>query len=291
MSSQINDSVTGSRKEFDNNWKQREEAQYNHWCKHEPNNQIQLAFYSHWQVFKETYPEIFCQPGKVLEVGCGRGSMSSHFAENGWECSLLDYSQSVLDVAKKIFSNNKHEAEFISGDARDLPFEDNQYDAVVSIGLLEHFEEVDVLIEEQCRVLKSGGVFLGYVVPERPDNVQKYFNWINSLVSSCYKLFSKSSKNSPKKQEVYRSDLYSPRYLEVINRLDVNQVKSFGMYPMPMISHSPEFPFSLMHPIAEKLIVNIFNGILSIRRFFNGKHGWICSEEVGQAFLVSFVKK
>ncbi len=291
MSLQTNNSITGSRRAFDQNWKQREEALYNHWSKNSPKNQIQLAFYSHWQVFNEVYPEVFSAQGRVLEVGCGRGSISSHFAENGWKCSLLDYSQSVLNVAKKIFSNNNHKAEFITGDARDLPFDDNSYDAVVSIGLLEHFEEIDILIEEQFRVLKPGGVFLGYVVPERPDNIQKYFNWLNSIIGGIYKVFSRKNSAPIKKEEVYRSDLYSPRYLEVVNKLNVKDVKSFGMYPMPMVSHSPDFPFSLMPPLAERLLTKIFKGVLLIRRFLTGKHGWICSEKMGQAFLVAFVKK
>ena len=291
MSAPLLSATTGSRKEFDQNWKNREEAQYNHWVKGRPKNQIQLAFLSHWQVFNEVYPDNFKKPGKLLEVGCGRGSISSHFAENGWKCTLLDYSKSVLETAKLIFSGNQHEAEFVSGDARDLPIEDNSYDAVVSIGLLEHFDDIDQIINEQFRILKPGGVFLGYVVPERPDNVQRYFNWLNKLIRFFYSLFSSSESLKAAKEEVFRSDNYSDHYLAVINKLNVRDIKSFGMYPVPMVSHSPEFPFSLISPWAESFLAWIFKGVLSVRKFLYGRHGWICDEKLGQAFLVAFVKK
>lgn len=286
----IDPSTTGSRSEFDKNWKQREEAQYNHWILGKPKNQIQLAFASHWQVFNELYPKNFDEPGKVLEVGCGRGSISSHFAENGWNCTLLDYSQSILHTAKKIFHTNNHSAEFITGDARALPIVDNSYDAVVSIGLLEHFEDIETLIKEQYRILRPGGIFLGYVVPERPDNIQRYFNWANSIIKFIYRLFASTKKPTAKKEDIYRSDLYSDRYLAVIEKLNVENVIAEGMYPMPMISHSPEFPFSLMHPVAESVLTRLFRCSLWFRSKINRKHGWRCSEKVGQAFLVAFVK-
>ena len=63
------------------------------------------------------------------------------------------------------------------------------------------------------------------------------------------------------------------------------------MYPLPMISHSPEFPFSLLPKPIEKLLTKIFNIILSVRKKIYGRHGWICDEKFGQAFLVAFQKK
>ena len=36
---------TGSTNAFDQNWRNREEAFYNHWSPNKPVNQIQLAFY------------------------------------------------------------------------------------------------------------------------------------------------------------------------------------------------------------------------------------------------------
>ena len=282
---------SGSTHAFDNNWKHRAEAHYNHWVKGEPTNQIQLAFHSHWQVFSDILRTRGIDTGSVLEVGCGRGSLSSHFADNGWACTLLDYSPSVLDIAQSIFTHNQHNAEFVTGDARNLPFEDNSFDVVTSIGLLEHFDDIATPIREQYRILKPGGVFLGYIVPERPDNVQRYFNWVNAIARAGYRLFSNTSESAIKKEDIYRSDHYSPRYLDVISRLDVAAVESMGLYPLPMISHSPEFPFSLMPKPLEKALTTLFKGALRLRHTLYKRHGWICSEQMGQAFLVVFTKQ
>ena len=45
-------------------------------------------------------------------------------------------------------------------DARDMPLDDERYDAVFCSGVLEHVDEYHLVVKEVCRVLKTGGVFL-----------------------------------------------------------------------------------------------------------------------------------
>jgi len=286
----MNEQIAGDKESFDQNWRTRSEAQYNHWTKGLPNNQIQLAFRSHWEVFQELIGEKATTLGSVLEVGCGRGSLSSYFADDGWDCTLLDYSSSVLDTAERIFRNNGHNAKFVPGDANSLPFADNSYDVTCSIGLLEHFEDVHPVISEQLRVLKPGGWFLGYVVPERPDNLQRYFNWINTVLRSISRLFSGSGRRQVEKQDIFRSDHDSKHYVAEMAGLKYENLTIFGMYSMPMISHSPEFPFSLLPKPIEWCLTRIFSGVIAIRRLLTGRHGWVCDERMGQAFLLAFRK-
>lgn len=44
-------------------------------------------------------------------------------------------------------------------DCRNLPFADNTFDIVYSLGVVEHFPETKIAIYEHCRVLKPGGYF------------------------------------------------------------------------------------------------------------------------------------
>lgn len=278
----------GSSKEFDQNWKSRSETKYNHWSENRPNNQIQLAFRSHWEYFSEMlngYEYKTC-----LEVGSGRGSISSYFAENNFACTLLDSSESILDTAREIFKKNGHSADFVHADALEMPFHDNTFDVVISIGLLEHFENVEKPINEQYRVLKPGGLFIGYIVPERPDNVQKYFNWINNLLKFLYNLFRSEKKNKLEKVKIFRSDYGSNRYLPFITKLNISDLFVSGVYPLPMISHSPEFPFSLLPKFLEKLLTTIFKAVLTVRRFIFKRNPWLCDEKFGQAFIILFRK-
>ena len=163
----------GDQKNFDKNWNDRKETVYNHWAKHNPVNQVQLAFSSHWEVFSQFLADHSTNKGKVLEVGSGRGSLSSYFSQDGWDCTLLDSSPKVLEVAKLIYEKNGHSGTFILGDANSLPFDNDLFDVVFSIGLLEHFEDVSHVISEQIRVLRPNGRFFAYIIPERGDNIQK----------------------------------------------------------------------------------------------------------------------
>ncbi len=282
--------IKGSTREFDRNWQTRKEAVYNHWTAGKPKNQVQLAFRSHWEVFRELMGAWGHSRGKALEVGCGRGSLSSYFAADGWDVTLLDYSHTVIDTAKRVFSANGHQAQFITGDANELPFPNNSFDVTYSIGLLEHFEDVRQPIAESLRVLRPGGWFFGYIVPERPDNLQRYFSWINHLLKFVANLFQVKSERKPPKTPIYRSDLDSRRYVDAIKGLEYENLTVFGMYSLPMLSHSPEFPFSLLPKPVEWVLTHIFRSALWTRRILTGRHGWICSEQMGQAFLLAFRK-
>lgn len=268
---------------FENNWVKRQEKLGNWFCKAEPENQIQFAFQQHW-FFIQQVIDIPAQ-GKVLEVGCGRGSISSFFAENGYQVSLLDISASIIKDAQKIFENNGHaeKAEFIVGDANKLPYPDNVFDVTISIGLLEHFDNVDKVISEQIRVLKKGGVFIAYVVPEK-RSIQNIFNPLNSLLRLFAALLGRNSQKK-NKAALFRTRHGSMYYEEALRKLGQTDVHSSGVYPFPAISHSPEFPFSLMPRPFERLLVAIFKVFLRLRGRKN-RYPWACSEKWGQTFFV-----
>lgn len=271
----------GSVNSFDNNWKLRPETLYNHWSEGNPKNQIQLAFSQHFDLFST----LINKSGrlKVLEVGCGRGSLSSHFASNGHECHLLDISETVINTAKTIFKKNNHDAHFYVGDANALEFEEDTFDVIVSIGLLEHFESLDEIINEQYRVLKKNGILINYVVPENLENVQKDFNWINDILKA-------QAKNNDElvieKDELYRSDSNSEKYIKKYKEAGFEDIFASGVYPLPMISSSIDFPFTLMDVDSEKVLVKHFEKILEKRKVSNN-HPWLCDEEYGQAFIVT----
>ena len=242
--------MQGSVKEFNLKWDSAE-RKYNHWTAGKPKNQMQLAFRQHWLYFKQ-----YLRPEykTCLEVGCGRGAMSSYFADAGFDCTLIDTCGQVLDTAQEIFKANSHTAKFVKGDALDLPFADESFDVVVSIGLLEHFEDVEPPIKEQYRVLKPGGLFIGYIVPGEPDTL-------------------------------FRTNYQAEHYLMHVMALNTVDIQETGLYPLPMISRSPEFPFTLNSPVKEYLITKVFGAVLWLRKLFTGS-AWGCKK--GQAFVIMF---
>jgi SAM-dependent methyltransferase len=276
---------TSIQSTFDRSWQAREEAHYNHWIREKPRNQIQLAFRRHWLTFGRYLNNL---PGnEVLEVGCGRGTIGSYFADAGYRVTLLDSSPAVLSIARKIYRANRHGAHYVAGDAFSLPFGNDRFAACVSIGLLEHFDDIGAVMAEQLRVLRPNGVMLAYVVPERPDSVQRHFHWLNRLLGRCSRLFSvREAASSAVKAPLYRNGLTAAAYLSALDARGVTAREACGMYPLPMISHSPEFPFSLLPDWLERGLVTIFSGVLMLRRALFGKDPWTCKEHIGQAFLV-----
>ena len=275
---------TGTNEEWNQNWQSRKEAYYTHWTKDEPVNQIQLAFRNHWLLFNTFMDTPLFNGGKrVLEVGAGRGSLSSYFSEAGYESTLLDLSPDVIDIAKEIFKKNKLDAKFMIGDAYDMDLQDNSFDVVFSIGVFEHFEDIATPIKEQVRILDKGGLFIAYIVPEYKHNIQKDYGWINEILKG-YVNTSKSIEQQTNKHEVYRSDRGSEKYIPVLRDYGLSNVNASGVYPLPMISHSIDFPFSLMPSESEKAFIQHFNKILASNTTF--KHPWMCNEGDGNAFVV-----
>lgn len=274
---------TGDEKSFIKNWKVRPEKFYNHWTKKEPQNQVQLAFRNHWSVFRELMKtKLFNKGKRCLEVGCGRGTISAYFSDAGYDCTLLDISSNVIDIAQKSFKKNKLQAKFKVGDVNKLPFENSSFDIVVSIGLLEHFKNIERPIQEQIRVLDTGGLFIGYIVPKYINNIQKEYKWINDIL----KVYAQEKKSMKPKKKLFRSDAPSDVYMKSLKKNKLKHVGSSGIYPLPMISHSIEFPFTLMPADAEKKVVKHFKHILNERRKRSKVHPWLCKEGYGQAFLV-----
>ena len=105
---------------------------------------------------------------RILEVGCGRGATLLDLAARGAQVVGLDYAQSSIATCETLRSAAGLDgaADFLLGDARALPFDAGSFDLVYSIGLLEHFEQPNVLLAEQRRVLKPGG-FLLVQVPQK----------------------------------------------------------------------------------------------------------------------------
>jgi SAM-dependent methyltransferase len=83
----------------------------------------------------------------------------------------IDISEPTVIQARAMFETGfgvRHRLRSAVGDVRALPFSDGSFDAVYSMGTIEHFDETERAVEEIVRVLKPGGrAIVG--VPNRYD--------------------------------------------------------------------------------------------------------------------------
>ena len=94
----------------------------------------------------------------VLEIGMGQGQFLKKFSRIRPDAVLkgIDISNSAIDTINK---DTKLSGEFVVGDAENIPFPDNHFDAVVIIDVLEHLEHPEKAVLEVKRVLKDDGIF------------------------------------------------------------------------------------------------------------------------------------
>ena len=114
-------------------------------------------------------------PGKVLDLGAGRGISSYAFAKEG--CNVIALEPSSSDIVgvgaiKAINSKSSLSIKISQHHAESLPFPDNSFDIVYGRAVMHHCKNISVLCEEASRVLKPGGIFLAtreHVLSQRED--------------------------------------------------------------------------------------------------------------------------
>jgi len=102
------------------------------------------------QIIKES-------PEKILEVGCGRGTISIFLSQLGHDVTAVDKDEGVVEAAKAASKNLNANVTFNIANASKLPFKNHYFDICFSQGILEHFSDEDIirLLKEQLRVSKK----------------------------------------------------------------------------------------------------------------------------------------
>jgi ubiquinone/menaquinone biosynthesis C-methylase UbiE len=84
---------------------------------------------------------------KILDVGCGTGIAADFF-----KCDTgVDPSEKLLEIASEKYPN----IQFIEASAESLPFEDDEFDAVISVTAIQNFEDIEKGLSEIKRVGKE----------------------------------------------------------------------------------------------------------------------------------------
>jgi 2-polyprenyl-3-methyl-5-hydroxy-6-metoxy-1,4-benzoquinol methylase len=119
--------------------------------------------YRHARLTRYPIPEFPLPPGEgraLLDVGCNWGRWTISAARAGYLATGVDPSQKAIRAARRVAGQLGTDAEYVVGDARQLPFADRSFDAVFSYSVLQHLPKDDVRLAaaEIARVLRPGGL-------------------------------------------------------------------------------------------------------------------------------------
>lgn len=107
------------------------------------------------QEAKRLLEDVSIQPGRLLDVGCGPGVLFPDFLGKGHEVWGVDVSTSMIEEARKNFSDAK--VHLAVENIEDMSFEDSFFDVIVALGVVNYLSHEQMAFTEINRVLKRGG--------------------------------------------------------------------------------------------------------------------------------------
>lgn len=95
----------------------------------------------------------------VLDYGCAKGFIISKMIEINPSLKIVgaDVSEVAINVARKKLKNNKF---FLLEEGKKLPFKSREFDFVVSLDVIEHVYDAELIFSEFSRILKPNGKIL-----------------------------------------------------------------------------------------------------------------------------------
>jgi SAM-dependent methyltransferase len=104
---------------------------------------------------------------RVLDVACGSGTAALVAARRYCDVVGLDYVDALVERARRRAAADDLDAEFVVGDAQDLPFPDASFDAVISVYGVQFAPDQEKAAAEMLRVCRPGGrIGLAGPIPE-----------------------------------------------------------------------------------------------------------------------------
>ncbi len=127
-------------------------------------------------------------PAPTLDLGCGDGHFASVAFDRRLEVGLDPWTGPVREAARRC----SYQME-VQGEGAHLPFPDGYFASAVSNSVLEHIPDLDAVLLEVARVLRSGAPFV-FCVPNHnflPQlSAARFLDWIGlKRAAGAYRRF------------------------------------------------------------------------------------------------------
>lgn len=174
---------------------------------------------------------------KILEVGCAGGLLCHRLKERllGAELTGVDLDSGHIDFARRKAKELKLPCNFVEGDATQLPFEDEVFDACYSHTVI-NFCDPEKFVGEQYRVLKPGGRIIIMGVYQRGFQPEE---WIPTEDCEEKVLFDKvwAAASDNQKSRIKR---YEDRQEKYFAHLAARGFGNLSIDTMAVVSYAPD---------------------------------------------------
>lgn len=162
---------------------------------------------------------------KILELGCGTGSMWIDHRDVIKKCShivLSDLSEGMLAEAKNkigVFQNTEYKVI----DIQEIPCEDDYFDIVIANYMLYHVPDIDKAVSEVSRVLKKGGHFYAGTTGENGimETIVRILG-VDLVYTNTFSL-----ENGKEKLAPYFSQIEIKRYVDSLEVTNIDDLMDY----------------------------------------------------------------
>lgn len=120
----------------------------------------------------------------ALDAGCGSGELARVLAQYYKTVVGVDYSQIMIDLARK--NSPPNNVEYRQADCAHLPLADDSVDYVFSLGLLDYLPDLDAVLREFRRVSRNNARMV-LTVPKTPSLFEP-MRWSAAIRGRFFKL-------------------------------------------------------------------------------------------------------
>ena len=182
---------------------------------------IQHTFSEEWKTYNEILPQHHnefklyfdlidlptLESKRICDLGCGIGRWSYFLKDIAREIVLIDFSESIFEARKNLSGSDN--IIFIMADILELPFKDNTFDFIFSLGVLHHIP-VPALesVRKLSRLAPEFLVYLYYALDKRGRLYKLIFYFVDKIRKLVSKITSSTARSVI--TEVFMWSLYMP---------------------------------------------------------------------------------
>jgi len=156
------------------------------------------------------------QGKRVLDVGCGNGYVLSRYARKGANVTGVDLTEKAIELSRRRFELEDLSGDFEQIDGVHLPFPDNEFDIVCSMGVLHHIPDPGPTVDEIYRVLKPDGKII----------IMLYYRYSynNMVVLRLKRLFDRRYRGMSHQEALNRTDGVDCPLAKVYSRTEAREL-------------------------------------------------------------------